>query len=149
MHILYIHTVFDAVRCLPPSTAAAMQAPSWTALEVQAHPVAGELVVHRNGFNRRIAKLLAKDGDTYLIPMLDEVRLLTINDRGVLLSGTRQGLQGLGFTPDLVVCNQPCARKRPIEPCRRQSHATGQSAASSERRHRQDDVRTFGQAGMR
>lgn len=56
-------------------------------LEVQAHPVAGELVVHRRGFNRRIAKLLAKDGETYLIPVLDKVQLLTINDRGVLLSG--------------------------------------------------------------
>ena len=56
-------------------------------LEVQTHPVAGELVVHRRGFNRRIAKLLAKDGETYLIPVLDKVRLLTINERGVLLSG--------------------------------------------------------------
>ena len=56
-------------------------------LEVQAHPVAGELVVHRRGFYRRIAKLLAKDGETYLIPVLDKIRLLTINDRGVLLSG--------------------------------------------------------------
>lgn len=56
-------------------------------LEVQAHPVAGELVVHRRGFNRRIAKLMAKDGETYLIPLLDKVQLLTINDRGVLLSG--------------------------------------------------------------
>ena len=56
-------------------------------LEVQAHPVAGEPVVHRRGFNRRIAKLLAKDGETYLLPVLDKVRLLTINDRGVLLSG--------------------------------------------------------------
>lgn len=55
--------------------------------EVQAHPVAGELVVHRRGFNRRIAKLMARDGETYLIPVLDKVQLLTINDRGVLLSG--------------------------------------------------------------
>lgn len=39
-------------------------------LEVQAHPVAGELVVHRLGFNRRIAKLLAKDGEPYLILVL-------------------------------------------------------------------------------
>ena len=43
--------------------------------------------MHRRGFNRSIAKLLAKDGETYLIPVLDKVRLLTINDRGVLLSG--------------------------------------------------------------
>jgi hypothetical protein len=56
-------------------------------LAVQAHPVDGELVVHRRGFNRRIAKLLAKDGETYLLPVLNKVRLLTINDRGVLLSG--------------------------------------------------------------
>lgn len=28
--------------------------------------MAGELIVHRRGFNLRIAKLLVKDGETYL-----------------------------------------------------------------------------------
>jgi hypothetical protein len=32
---------------------------------IQAHPKAGELVVHQRGFNTRIAKLLAADGETY------------------------------------------------------------------------------------
>ena len=56
-------------------------------LEVQAHPVRGELVVHRRGFNNRIAKLLAQDGESYMLPVLDKARLLVVNDKGMLLSG--------------------------------------------------------------
>ena len=67
---------------------------------IQAHPKAGELVVHRRGFNSRIAKLLAPDGVTYLIPVLDKVKLLAMNERGVLLSGLEvhapKGLKGSG-----------------------------------------------------
>lgn len=67
---------------------------------IQAHPKAGELVVHRRGFNTRIAKLLAPDGETYLIPVLDKVKLLAVNERGVLLSGLEmhppKGLKGSG-----------------------------------------------------
>ena len=105
-------------------------------LEVQAHPVAGELVVHRRGFNRRIAKLLAKDGETYLIPVMDKVRLLTINDRGVLLGGYEmhpaEGLQGVkrGLSADVVVRDQPCPRERPIEPGGLQGHGAGEGAAT-------------------
>lgn len=71
-------------------------------LEIQAHPVAGELMVHRRGFNGRMAKLLARDGETYLIPVLDKIKLLTINDRGILLSGYEmrppRGSKGPGAT---------------------------------------------------
>ena len=67
---------------------------------IQAHPKAGELVVHRRGFNTRIAKLLAPDGEAYLIPLLDKVKLLAVNERGVLLSGLEvhppKGLKGSG-----------------------------------------------------
>ena len=67
---------------------------------IQAHPKSGELVVHQRGFNTRIAKLLAPDGETYLLPVLDKVKLLAVNDRGVLLSGLEvhppKGLKGSG-----------------------------------------------------
>lgn len=67
---------------------------------IQTHPKAGELVVHRRGFNTRIAKLLAPDGETYLIPVLDKVKLLAVDERGVLISGLEmhppKGLKGSG-----------------------------------------------------
>lgn len=120
-------------------------------LEVQAHPVAGELVVHRRGFNRRIAKLLAKDGETYLIPLLDKVQLLTINDRGVLLSGYEmhppRGSRGGGgdLQADVVVRDEPCAGEGATEPGRREGDGAGKGAAPRGRGGWEDDVRTLGQ----
>ena len=53
---------------------------------IQAHPVPGELRVQRRGM-KRIAVLLQADGERYALPVLDKIKLLALNDRGVLLSG--------------------------------------------------------------
>ena len=54
---------------------------------IKADPVRGDLVVLRRGFNKRMAVLLGPDGKHYVLPLLDKVRLLAMNDRGVLLAG--------------------------------------------------------------
>ncbi|OUM01736.1 hypothetical protein A8M77_14335 [Variovorax sp. JS1663] len=36
---------------------------------------------------KRVAVLLAADRETYVVPLLDKVKLLTINERGILLTG--------------------------------------------------------------
>jgi hypothetical protein len=71
--------------------------------------VRGELVVHRRGFNSRIAKLLAQDGESHMLPVLDKARLLVVNDRGLLLSGHEvhlpRGSKGSGpFYPQTWWC---------------------------------------------
>ena len=53
---------------------------------IQADPARGELRVQRKGM-KRIAVLLGPDGAHYVVPLLDKVRLLVLNDQGVLLSG--------------------------------------------------------------
>ena len=53
---------------------------------IQADPTRGELRVLRKGM-KRIAVLLGPDGERYLAPVLDKVRLLALNDRGALLAG--------------------------------------------------------------
>src|ERR1700709_2129095 len=53
---------------------------------IEADPVRGELRVQRKGM-KRIAVLLKADGERYALPVLDKVRLLALNDRGVLLTG--------------------------------------------------------------
>ena len=49
-------------------------------------PTRGELRVLRKGM-KRVAVLLAHDGETYLLPLLDQVKLLAMNQQGVLLKG--------------------------------------------------------------
>ena len=56
-------------------------------ISAEANPARGDLQVHRRGFNTRIAKLLAQDGETYVLPVLDKVKILTINDQGLLIAG--------------------------------------------------------------
>ena len=47
----------------------------------------GELQIYRKGM-KRVAVLLAPDGETYVLPLLDKVKLLAMNHCGVLLTGT-------------------------------------------------------------
>ncbi|RZA21489.1 MAG: hypothetical protein EOP02_17210 [Proteobacteria bacterium] len=54
---------------------------------VRADPARGELRILRHGFNSRNAVLLGTDGERYLLPVLTKVKLLELNDRGVLISG--------------------------------------------------------------
>ena len=57
--------------------------------------------MQRRGFNNRMAMLLGPDGERYMLPVLDKVRLLAMNDRGVLLSGVEcfppRGAKGRGL----------------------------------------------------
>ena len=66
---------------------------------IQADPARGELRVQRKGM-KRIAVLLGADGAQYVVPLLDKVRLLVLNDQGVLLSGYElhppRGIKGNG-----------------------------------------------------
>ena len=54
---------------------------------VKADPASGELRIRRHGFNRRIAVLLGPDGERYQLPVLTKIRVLELNERGLLLSG--------------------------------------------------------------
>ncbi|WP_143684683.1 hypothetical protein [Variovorax sp. KK3] len=67
--------------------------------DIEAAPVHGELRVQRKGM-KRVAVLLAADRESYVVPLLDKVRLLAINDRGILLTGFEvyptRGLKGAG-----------------------------------------------------
>lgn len=54
---------------------------------VKADPASGELRIRRHGFNSRIAVLLGPDGERYKLPVLTKIRVLELNDRGLLLSG--------------------------------------------------------------
>lgn len=62
--------------------------------------VRGELRVHRKGM-KRVAVLLAPDGEHYLLPLLDKVKLLAMNERGLLLTGVEvfpaRGAKGNGL----------------------------------------------------
>jgi hypothetical protein len=66
---------------------------------IEADPVRGELRVQRKGM-KRIAVLLKSDGERYALPVLDKVRMLALNDRGVLLAGVElyapRGSKGSG-----------------------------------------------------
>ena len=66
---------------------------------IQAAPVRGELRVSRKGM-KRVAVLLKDDGESYALPVLDKIKLLAINDHGVLLSGLEcfpaRGVKGSG-----------------------------------------------------
>lgn len=53
---------------------------------IRADPARGELRVQRKGM-KRIAVLLGPDEERYLLPVLDKVKLLAVNDRGILLAG--------------------------------------------------------------
>lgn len=67
--------------------------------DIEAEPVHGELQVLRKGM-KRVAVLLGQDRETYLLPLLDKVKLLAINERGVLLTGIEiyptRGAKGTG-----------------------------------------------------
>lgn len=54
---------------------------------VKADPARGDLRIRRHGFNQRIAVLLGPDGERYMLPVLTKIRVLELNDRGVLISG--------------------------------------------------------------
>ena len=54
---------------------------------IKRSPARGELIVIRRGYNNRTAMLLAPDGETYVVPVLDKVRILAVNGRGIMLSG--------------------------------------------------------------
>ncbi len=49
---------------------------------------------------KRVAVLLAADRESYLLPLLDKVKLLAINERGILLAGIEvypaRGAKGTG-----------------------------------------------------
>ena len=67
--------------------------------DIEAEPVHGELQVYRKGM-KRVAVLLGRDGESYVIPLLDKVKLLAINERGMLLTGIEvyptRGAKGTG-----------------------------------------------------
>lgn len=81
MAILYENTVVFAIvyRCR-------FHGERLDAAAIRANPLQGDLIVHRRGMGR-IAKLVAEDGETYLTPILDKVRLLDLNERGLLIAG--------------------------------------------------------------
>ena len=54
---------------------------------IQASPATGNLIVIRRGYSNRIAMLLAPDAETYIVPVLDKVRIIALNDLGMMLSG--------------------------------------------------------------
>ncbi|MGJ7508354.1 hypothetical protein [Variovorax sp. GT1P44] len=54
---------------------------------IEANPVRGDLRVQPRGFNNRMAVLLKADGEQYALPVLDKVKLLGLNETGVLLTG--------------------------------------------------------------
>ena len=66
---------------------------------IAADPARGELRVQRKGM-KRVAVLLGADGERYVLPLLDKVRLLALNERGVLLAGIEvfppRGSKGTG-----------------------------------------------------
>ena len=67
--------------------------------DIEAEPAHGELQVFRKGM-KRVAVLLAPDRESYVVPLLDKVRLLAINERGLLLTGIEiyltRGAKGTG-----------------------------------------------------
>lgn len=67
--------------------------------DIEAEPAHGELQVIRKGM-KRVAVLLDVDRETYVVPLLDKVKLLAINDRGILLTGIEvypaRGAKGTG-----------------------------------------------------
>jgi hypothetical protein len=54
--------------------------------DIEAEPAHGELQVFRKGM-KRVAVLLGRDGESYVIPLLDKAKLLAVDDRGLLLTG--------------------------------------------------------------
>jgi hypothetical protein len=67
--------------------------------DIGAEPAHGDLQVYRKGM-KRVAVLLAADRENYVVPLLDKVRLLAINERGILLTGIEvypaRGAKGTG-----------------------------------------------------
>ncbi|VWX58907.1 conserved hypothetical protein [Burkholderiales bacterium 8X] len=89
---------------------------------IQADPVRGDLQVHRKGM-KRVAVLLGADGERYMLPLLDKVKLLAMNERGVLLSGNElhppRGAKGSGpMYPQTWWCVLRGAVDRDADPAR-------------------------------
>lgn len=81
MHIQYSCHVFASVfRCRRQGVLVDQDM-------VKADPARGDLRIRRHGFNQRIAVLLGPDGERYLLPVLTKIRVLELNDRGLLISG--------------------------------------------------------------
>ncbi|MBT2299592.1 hypothetical protein J7E70_03855 [Variovorax paradoxus] len=54
--------------------------------QIMSGRVRGDLRVHREGM-KRVTVLLAPDGERYLLPLVDKVKLVAIDERGLLLTG--------------------------------------------------------------
>lgn len=110
--------------------------------DIEAEPAHGELQVHRKGM-KRVAVLLARDRESYVIPLLDKVKLLAINERGVLLTGIEiyptRGAKGTGpMFPQTWWCElSPKGRPAAADP------------AESRRRERERQARDIGSALVR
>ena len=110
--------------------------------DIAAEPAHGELQVYRKGM-KRVAVLLGRDGESYVIPPLDKVRLLAINDRGLLLTGIEvhptRGAKGTGpMFPQTWWCDlTPKARPTIADP------------AEARRRERERQAREVGSSLLR
>ena len=110
--------------------------------DIEADPAQGELQVYRKGM-KRVAVLLGANGESYVIPLLDKVKLLAINDRGVLLTGIEvhptRGAKGTGpMFPQTWWCDlHPKPRAKVADP------------AESRRRERERQAREVGGALLR
>ena len=114
---------------------------------IAADPARGELRLHRRGLKSRLAKLLGPDGERYVIPVLDRVRVLAINDKGILLAGMEvhppRGSKGAGPIypqtwwcvlkggPEFVPASPAVSRARERE---HQAHEVGRTMATYSRR---------------
>lgn len=88
---------------------------------------------------KRVAVLLAADRESYLLPLLDKVRLLAINERGILLTGIEvypaRGAKGTGpMYPQTWWCEtNPKARPlaNPAEARRRERERQAREVSTS------------------
>ena len=110
--------------------------------DIAAEPAHGELQVYRKGM-KRVAVLLGRDGESYVLPLLDKVKLLAINDRGLLLTGTEvhptRGAKGTGpMFPQTWWCD--------LHP---KPHSTIADPAESRRRELERQAREVGGSLLR
>lgn len=98
---------------------------------------------------KRIAVLLGADGERYVVPLLDKVKLLAVNDRGLLLTGIEvhppRGSKGSGpvypQTWWCVLCGEPTVSQGSSAEARlpelvRQAHEIGRTMSSHYARRR-------------
>ncbi|MGK6308340.1 hypothetical protein [Variovorax sp. DT-64] len=110
--------------------------------DIEAEPAHGELQVFRKGM-KRVAVLLGRDGESYVIPLLDKAKLLALDDRGLLLTGveiypTRSG-KGTG---PMFVQTWWCE----LNP---KTRSTVANPAEARRRERERQAREMGGALLR